>query len=111
MPKQAADLLVKSFLEVVDEEKMSSSLPQIFQELEDEAKKHNDEAIVWTRVELTSLLLNKIQTVLEKKTGKKVKIKNLLDEKILGGFKIELGEWVYDATLRKNFENINKLLA
>lgn len=113
MFKSTTDTLVKSFLEVVASEKLTSSLPQITKDLEEEAKKQTDkfQAVVWTRVPVSPSLLKKIAGVLGKKVGKKLTVINSQDKDLVGGFKIEYGDWVYDATLRKNFENIHKLLA
>lgn len=113
MPKNQVDILVQSFLDVVIAENLHTSLPEITKGIAEINQKTNGEkrAIVWTRKPLTPDMTEKISKVLSSKVGKTIEIENKTDDSLIGGFKIEYGDWVYNATVKKSFENIHKLLA
>ncbi|MBI3980417.1 F0F1 ATP synthase subunit delta [Candidatus Microgenomates bacterium] len=113
MPRNQIDVLVQSFLDVVIAENLHTSLPEITRGITEINQKTNGKkkAIVWTRKPLTPDLLEKIGEVLSLKVGKTLEVENKIDDSLIGGFKIEYGDWVYNATVKKSFENIHKLLA
>ncbi|EKD86386.1 MAG: hypothetical protein ACD_37C00315G0002 [uncultured bacterium] len=113
MPKNQVDLLIQSFLDVIIEENLRTSLPEITKGIADVNQKTNSEnkAFVWTRVPISPDLLGKIGKELSLKVGKALEVENKIDGSLIGGFKIEYGDWVYNATVKKSFENIHKLLA
>lgn len=53
-------------------------------------------------------LKSKIVSKLEENTGKKIIPKFIIDSKILGGFRIKIDDWVYDATLRNKLDSLYK---
>jgi len=58
--------------------------------------------------EIKSRIVQKI----EENTGKKVVPKYIIDPRILGGFKIKIDDWVYDATLRNKLNSLyNELVS
>lgn len=111
MPKFNSDAFVKSFMEVVEADS-ASELPKIAKSLENELQKQSAGTMVtvWSPTPLTTTLMNKILKIMKGKSKKELEIENKTDESLIGGFKLEFGDWVYDASLRKNIENINKLL-
>ena len=71
------------------------------------------EASVLSAIKLTDEHMQKVQEQLEKRTRKKVIIKNIIEESILGGLVIYIGEQVIDGSvrnqlnvLRSNLQNI-----
>lgn len=112
MPKNQVDILVQSFLDVVFEENLHTCLPEITKGITEINQKTNGEkrAIVWTRKPLAPDMMEKISKVLSSKVGKEIEVENKIDDSLIGGFKIEYGDWVYNTTVKKNFENIHKLL-
>jgi F-type H+-transporting ATPase subunit delta len=65
-------------------------------------------AFVTTAIPLTADLEKKIlQKVLEL-TGKKVEVKNTIDEKILGGFILRVGDLQYDASIASKLSNLKR---
>ncbi|MBU2995940.1 ATP synthase F1 subunit delta [Cellulophaga baltica] len=65
-------------------------------------------AFVTTAVPLTSDLEKKILDKVVELTGKKVVVKNTIDEKILGGFVLRVGDLQYDASIASKLGNLKR---
>lgn len=92
---------VRNFLLLLADRKRLSVLPQIADVFDDLADEHL--GIVRARVE-TPIKLNPVQEqtlrgLLEKRFGRKVRLEQQLDERILGGFRVAVGSTVIDATV------------
>lgn len=77
-----------------------------------EALKGEDVAVVTSAVPLTKELEQKILSQVTSLTGKKVTLENKIDETLLGGFVLRVGDLQYDAsvanklnTLKREFTN------
>ncbi|MDI6892237.1 MAG: ATP synthase F1 subunit delta [Actinomycetota bacterium] len=68
-------------------------------------------AEVTTAVELTDELSKKLQAELSHLTGKKVLLRPNVDESILGGMVIRLGDKVIDCSLRHQLDQMRDKLA
>ncbi|CDF81192.1 ATP synthase F1, delta chain [Formosa agariphila KMM 3901] len=67
-----------------------------------------DIAIVTTVVPLTSDLEVKVLAKLKELTGKTVEIKNVIDEDIIGGFVLRVGDLQYDASVANKLNKIKQ---
>lgn len=56
-------------------------------------------AYVYTVFKLTDSQKEAIKRKLEKEVNHEVILRQVIDKKLLGGFKIKLGDWVYDASI------------
>ncbi|MBP1838571.1 ATP synthase F1 subunit delta [Formosa algae] len=65
-------------------------------------------AIVTTVVPLTSDLETKVLAKLKSLTGKAVDIKNVIDESIIGGFVLRVGDMQYDASVANKLNKIKQ---
>jgi F-type H+-transporting ATPase subunit delta len=65
-------------------------------------------AFVTTAVALTTELEKKILDKVIELTGKKVVVKNTIDEKILGGFVLRVGDLQYDASISSKLGNLKR---
>ncbi len=65
-------------------------------------------AFVTTAVALTSDLEKKILNKVVELTGKKVVVENTIDEKILGGFILRVGDLQYDASIASKLGNLKR---
>ncbi|WP_158975092.1 ATP synthase F1 subunit delta [Cellulophaga sp. L1A9] len=65
-------------------------------------------AFVTTAVALTADLEKKILDKVVELTGKKVVVKNTIDEKILGGFVLRVGDLQYDASIASKLGNLKR---
>ena len=77
-----------------------------------EKMKGEDVAVVTTAVPLTAALEKKVLTKVKELTGNKVSLENKIDESIVGGFILRVGDLQYDAsvanklnTLKREFTN------
>ncbi|QDO93124.1 ATP synthase F1 subunit delta [Formosa sediminum] len=67
-----------------------------------------DIATVTTVVPLTSDLEAKVLVKLKELTGKTVEIKNVIDENIIGGFVLRVGDLQYDASVANKLNKIKQ---
>ncbi len=65
-------------------------------------------AIVTTAVPLTKELEDKIQAKVVALTGNNVAIENIIDESILGGFILKVGDKQFDASISSKFGNLQR---
>ncbi|MFZ0488922.1 MAG: ATP synthase F1 subunit delta [Salegentibacter sp.] len=69
---------------------------------------HIQEAVVTTVVPLTDSLEAKIQDKVKELTGANARIKNILDESLLGGFVLRVGDLQYDASISNNLNELKR---
>ncbi len=68
------------------------------------------EASIVSAIKLTEEHMHKVQKQLEKRTAKKIIIKNVVEESILGGLVIYIGEQVIDGSVRNQLNELKKNL-
>lgn len=73
---------------------------------EDEA----NTAYIFTTVKLTDLEEKAIKKKLEEMFNRQIKLEEIVDKSLLAGFKIKLGDWVYDATITGQLTSFEKEL-
>ncbi len=73
-----------------------------------EKLKGKDIAVVTTAVPLTADLETKILNKVASLTGNKVTIENKIDESILGGFVLRVGDLQYDASIANKLSNLKR---
>lgn len=71
-------------------------------------RKGEETAQVTTAVPLSGELQEKILDAVAKATGKKVALENHIDEKILGGFVLRIGDTQYDASIASKLNAIKR---
>jgi F-type H+-transporting ATPase subunit delta len=67
-----------------------------------------DKAVVTTAVPLTKELENTVLQKVKELTGKEASIENIVDEKILGGFILRIGDLRYDASISNQLESLRR---
>ncbi len=70
-----------------------------------------EEAIVHSISPLTETQINEVKAKLEAVTGKEIEIKNVVNEEILGGLLIKVGDKVLDGTVKRKLHDIKDSLA
>ncbi len=68
----------------------------------------NQEAIVTTAVALTGDLETKVLAKVKELTGKNVTLKNIIDETVLGGFILRVGDLQYDASISNQLNTLKR---
>lgn len=61
---------------------------------------------IYSRVPLSEKNIEKIKLAIEKHTKKRIELKNVIDEDIIGGIKVVLKNDLYDASIKTNIENL-----
>ena len=56
-------------------------------------------------------LMNALRTALEARTKKQVVLHQKVDPDVLGGIRVNLGDYVLDGTVRRGLENMRRTLA
>jgi F-type H+-transporting ATPase subunit delta len=73
-----------------------------------EKLKQEDVATVTTAVPLDKNLEDKLLKKLKKLTGNTVSLENIIDESILGGFILQMGDIQYNASIANSVQNLRK---
>jgi ATP synthase F1 delta subunit len=102
-----------NFLELLIEK---TRMPEIFRirrqfdELWKEENKLIDVTVV-SAVELDPDVVSKIGTEVERQTGERVELSSRVDESVLGGIVLQVGNMVVDASIRNRLEKLKKSVA
>jgi F-type H+-transporting ATPase subunit delta len=91
-------------------------MPEIFRirrEFEELWKRENRriDVTVTSAVELDSAVVEKIGQEVERQTGEEVDLASAVDDKILGGIVLQVGNMVLDASIRSRLEKLRKSVA
>jgi F-type H+-transporting ATPase subunit delta len=96
------DVVIGNFLNLLVQKKRAGLLPEIaeaYQSMVDGAKNISHGNVV-SAVELDDALKANVQKVLEKLTGKKVKLTTSVDPAIIGGIIAKVGDLVLDGSIK-----------
>ncbi len=74
------------------------------------ALNQTQEAVVTSAVTLTPELEEKIQVKIKELTGAEASIKNVVDEDMIGGFVLRVGDLQYDASVANNLNRLERKL-
>lgn len=105
-----ANAVTKSLISVLVDNKRIGLLNDVAQKyiILNEDLKGQGVAFVTTAVALTSDLEKMILDKVVELTGKKVVVENTIDEKILGGFVLRVGDLQYDASIASKLSNLKR---
>ena len=67
-------------------------------------------ATITSAIVLQDEHVNKIKDKLKQAVNKEIEIKTIIDKKIIGGLKIQVGNTVFDRTVKAKLENLRKAL-
>ncbi|HCX04466.1 MAG TPA: ATP synthase F1 subunit delta, partial [Clostridiales bacterium] len=89
-----------------------TSIFEIIKEYEKLVDQHNGvvKADAYTTMPLDEATISSLEEKLSKVTDKKVKLTNKIDETLIGGVKIILGDKVIDGTIKKKLNTIESSL-
>ncbi len=107
-----AKKIVSSIISFLKANKQIDLLPEIIDFLKVEAEKirENNIAIITSAYPLDELQLNDIEKKLDLMFHRKLKVVNEINEKIIGGFVIQVADQIIDLSLENYLEEIkNKL--
>lgn len=101
---------VTSYIE--HEEKASSLLPRVtdlFQKVTNQTKKQSTATVV-SAILLTTNEKEQIGSFLQKLLGHDVTIEVVLDPSLIGGIRMQVGDWVVDTSLATQIDSMGRLL-
>lgn len=102
-----------NFLELLVDKHRMTEVFRIRREL-DELWKHENRRLdvtVTSAVELDQSVVEKIGQEVERQTGEKVDLSSKVDDQILGGIVLQVGNMVLDASIRSRLEKLKKSVA
>jgi F-type H+-transporting ATPase subunit delta len=108
-----AESELTNFLELLIEKGRIPEIFRIRRQL-DELWKHENKRIdvtVTSAVELDEAVVKKIGTEVERQTGEQVELSSRVDDSILGGIVLQVGNMVLDASIRSRLEKLRKSVA
>lgn len=113
MTRLGALPVVKNFTLLLLERERLSVLPDIARELQAMIDEHAGRinAVVTSATSLTQIQLTQIKTALEQLSGKTVHVEHKEDPELLGGVVAQVGDIVYDGSLRTQLTQMRNLLA
>jgi len=102
-----------NFLELLVDKHRMTEVFRIRREF-DELWKHENRRLdvtVTSAVELDRAVVEKIGQEVERQTGEKVDLSSRVDDEILGGIVLQVGNMVLDASIRSRLEKLRKSVA
>jgi ATP synthase, F1 delta subunit len=110
---EGANPEVRNFLELLIEKHRMPAIFRIRREFDDLWKKEHDriEVTVTSAVELDPAVAQEVAGAVEQQTGKKVDLTSNVDEKIIGGLVLQVGNMVLDSSIRNNLEKLRQSVA
>ena len=108
-----ADTEFVNFLELLIEKHRVPLVFRIQRQFEALWKEENKklDVTVTSAVELDSDVVEKVGKEIEKQTGRSVELRSAVDEGIVGGLVLQVGNMVLDASIRNRLEKLRKNIA
>jgi F-type H+-transporting ATPase subunit delta len=102
-----------NFLELLIEKHRMPEVFRIRRQFEESWKRENRliDVTVTSAVELDPAVVGRIGEEIERQTGQKVELASRVDEEILGGIVLQVGNMVLDASIRNRLEKLRKNVA
>ena len=103
--------LTSNFFASIVRNRRLNLFPEIYEEFSRLVKMQKNilEVEVVTAVKVEKVQLERIKALVEKKyPGKIVAVREIVNEKILGGFQVKIGSEIIDATLKNKLASIGK---
>jgi F-type H+-transporting ATPase subunit delta len=108
-----ADPELINFLELLIEKNRMTEVFRIWKQFEQLWKQENKriDVTVTSAVELDRTVVEKIGEEIERQTGRKVELASRVDDGILGGIVLQVGNMVLDASISSRLEKLRKSVA
>ncbi|HMI81843.1 MAG TPA: ATP synthase F1 subunit delta [Solirubrobacterales bacterium] len=102
-----------NFLELLVDKHRMPEIFRIRREFEELWKRENRriDVTVTSAVELDPAVVEKIGREVERQTGEEVDLSSAVDDRILGGIVLQVGNMVLDASIRSRLEKLRKSVA
>jgi F-type H+-transporting ATPase subunit delta len=110
---EGAEPELVNFLELLVDKHRMPEVFRIRRQLDELWKEENRrlDVTVTSAVELDPAVVSKIGEEVERQTGEKVDLSSRVDDEILGGIVLQVGNMVLDASIRNRLEKLRKSVA
>ncbi len=107
----SSDLIIR-LINLLAERNKLQLLPEIASNLELQYNEANGiaEVILTSTIELGDAQFLAVKNALETKTGMKITIRSQIDSTLIGGITVQLGDTIYDGSVRHSLEKLDMLL-
>jgi ATP synthase F1 delta subunit len=108
-----ADTELLNFLELLIEKGRMQEVFRIRRQLDELWKQENRriDVTVTSAVELDRAVVEKVGEEIERQTGQKVELASRVDDEIIGGIVLQVGNMVLDASIRSRLDKLRKSVA
>jgi ATP synthase F1 delta subunit len=108
-----ADQELLNFLELLIEKGRMQEVFRIRRQLDELWKQENRriDVTVTSAVELDRAVVEKVGEEIERQTGQKVELASRVDDEIIGGIVLQVGNMVLDASIRSRLDKLRKSVA
>jgi len=108
-----ADPELLNFLELLIEKHRMPAIFRISNQFEEMWKKENRriEVTVTSAIELDPAIARQVGAEVERQTGKEVELTSRVDESIIGGLVLQVGNMVLDTSIQNNLEKLRQSVA
>ena len=108
-----ADAELLNFLELLIEKQRMPEIFRIRRQLDELWKQENRriDVTVTSAVTLEPSVVEKVGEEIERQTGQKVELASRIDDEIIGGIVLQVGNMVLDASIRSRLEKLRKSVA
>ena len=102
----------KNFLRTVIDNGRLSALPEVAAQFRDLVNRRNgsSDAIVYSAVTMDAAALAEVSVALEKRFGRKLNLSARLDESLIGGIRVVVGDEVLDTSVKARLEQMKAAL-
>jgi F-type H+-transporting ATPase subunit delta len=110
---EGADPELVNFFELLIEKGRMTEVFRMRRELEKlwKVEKKRIDVTVTSAVELDPAVVSKVGEEIERQTGQEVELASRVDDEILGGIVLQVGNMVLDASIRSRLEKLRKSVA
>ncbi len=104
------DEITKGIVKLLVKNKRLALLPFVAKQFQNLYKKAQNvaTAVVTTAVPLTDALKKKVLEKIKKETNKEVSLENVVDDSIIGGFVLQIGDKQIDASISGKLNNLSR---
>ena len=108
-----ADADLDNFLEMLIEKHRMPAIFRIRQRFDELWKEENEliEVTVTSAIELDPAVVEEVGAAVERQTGKSVELTSRVDDSIVGGLVLQVGNMVLDASIRNSLEKLRRSVA
>lgn len=108
--KYKKDEVIEGLIDFIKDSPFDDLSNKLTFELKKTAREEEEaaRAYIYSVKKIDSEFLISIKNKLERLFNKKITVREIIQPELIGGLKIKVGDWVYDASVRSELNNIKK---